>query len=162
RLQLAEGNHSGRQLLKAETVREMHALQFSSPIRSRPKNNIYAAQFIGSGLGWNVQDYRGRKIVSHGGALGAMVAMMPEEKLGVVVLSNLDLESLCVLLTFDVFDAFLIGPVATWNPDKWETTWLKNEPPGAAYRPRDRAKAKLDAQRIANMPPSRALKEYVG
>ncbi len=160
--QLDEGMYRDRTLLKPETIREMHALQFSVPVKSRAKNNIYAAQFLGSGLGWSVQDYRGRKVVSHGGAWGAMVAMMPQEKLGVVVLSNLDLEYLAPLLMYDVFDAYLVGPETTWNRDKWESTWLSNEPPGSAYRPRDEAKARLETTRTAGTQPSLPLEEYEG
>ena len=162
KLQLAEGTYGDRRLLKPETVREMHALQFSVPIKSRPQDNIYAAQFYGSGLGWFVQDYRGRKVVLHGGAWGAMVAMIPEEKLGVVVLSNLDLESLAGLLMYDVFDAYLVGPETAWNRDKWETTWLRNEPPGYAYRPRDEAKARLEKTRTPGTKPSLPLERYAG
>lgn len=162
KLQLAEGAYGGRQLVTPETIREMHALQFSIPVQSRPKNNIYAAQFLGTGLGWNVQDYRGRKVVSHGGSWGTMVGMMPEEELGVVVLSNLDLEHLCALLMYDVFDAYLVGPQTAWNRDKWETTWLRNEPPGAAYRPRDEAKARLEEGRVPNTAPSLPLEKYAG
>lgn len=162
KLQVAEGVYHDHRLLKPETVREMHALQFSIPVKTRPKNNIYAAQFLGCGLGWTVQDYRGRKVVSHGGAWGAMVAMMPEEKLGVVVLSNLDLEYLASLLMFDVFDAYLVGPDTAWSRDKWETTWLRDEPPGAAYRPRDEAKARLEKARKQDTKPSLPLAKYAG
>ena len=99
---------------------------------------------------------------SHGGAWGAMVAMIPEEKLGVVVLSNLDLESLPALLMYDVFDAYLVGPDTAWNRDKWEATWLRNEPPGTAYRPRDEAKARLEKTRTAGTKPSLPLEKYAG
>jgi CubicO group peptidase (beta-lactamase class C family) len=140
----------------------MHALQLSVPVRSRPKGNIYAARFYGSGLGSFVQDYRGRKIVLHGGSWGAMVAMMPEERLGVVVLSNLDLESLPGLLMYDVFDAYVVGPEAAWNRDKRQATWLDNEPPGHAYRPRDEAKARLEETRTPGTRPSLSLEKYAG
>src|SRR5262249_42010796 len=133
KLQETEGMYRGRRLLKPETVREMHALQFSVPIKSRPPDNIYASQFHGSGLGWFIQDYRGRKVVLHSGAWGSMVAMIPEEKLGVVVLSNLDLEGIAGMLMYDVFDAYLVGPDTAWDRKKWDTTWLRNEPPGHAY-----------------------------
>jgi CubicO group peptidase (beta-lactamase class C family) len=162
RLQLAEGTFGGRRLLVPEIVLEMQALQFSVPVASRPEGNIYAARFYGSGLGWFVQEYRGRKVVSHGGSWGAMVAMIPEERLGVVVLSNLDLESLPGLLMYDVFDAYLVGPGAAWSRDKWEATWLRNEPPGHAYRPRDTAKARLERSRTPGTRPSRPLEEYAG
>ncbi len=80
KLQLAEGQSEGRRLLSEKTVREMHALQFSSPVTAQPRN-IYTARFYGTGLGWQVLDYRGRKVIRHGGGWGAWVAMIPEEKL---------------------------------------------------------------------------------
>ncbi len=160
RLQLAEGSFEGTQHLKPETIREMHAMQFSVPVRRVPGSNIYAAQFLGSGLGWHIQDYRGHKVVSHAGAWGAIVAMMPEERLGVVVLSNLDLEYLCTLLMYDAFDAYLASPKTTWNQDKWKKTWLRNEPPGAAFFPRDRARAQLERSRRKDTKPSLPLEKY--
>ena len=162
KFQLAEGTFHGKQLLKPETIREMHALQFSIPLSSRPKDNVYAAHFYGSGLGWSTQDYRGRKIVLHTGAWGAITAIMPDEKLGVVVLSNLDLESIAGLLMYDVFDAYLVDPATTWDAGKWEKTWLKNEPPGYAYRPRDEARARLERSRVKNTMPKLPLPDYSG
>src|SRR3954447_21509802 len=47
--------------------------------------------FSGYALGWSMRDYRGRKIVSHGGALTGMlstVQLVPEEHLGIVLLTN--------------------------------------------------------------------------
>jgi CubicO group peptidase (beta-lactamase class C family) len=162
KLQLGDGAFEGRRILKPETIREMHALQFSIPVRSRPADNVYAAKFHGCGLGWFVQDYRGRKIVLHGGAWGAMVAMMPEEGLGVVILSNLDLESIAGMLMYDVFDAYLVGPELAWDQKKWVTTWLANEPPGYAYRPRNEARAKLQSVRMPNTRPALPLTQYAG
>ena len=99
---------------------------------------------------------------SHGGAWGAMVAMIPEEKLGVVILSNLDLEALPALLMYDVFDAYLVGPETAWNRDKWETTWLRHEPPGNPYRARDEAKARLEKLRTPGTKPALPLEKYAG
>src|SRR4051812_16246522 len=57
----------------------------SSPLRAlRPDFSAY-------GLGLQLRDYKGRKIVSHGGALTGMLTMiymLPEEKLGIIVLTN--------------------------------------------------------------------------
>ncbi len=70
KLQLAEGQSEGRRLLSEKTVREMHALQFSSPVTARPRN-IYTARFYGTGLGWQVLDYRGRPSLASGWSQGA-------------------------------------------------------------------------------------------
>src|SRR5262249_47006931 len=101
-------------------------------------------------------------VVLHSGAWGAMVAMIPEEKLGVVVLSNLDLESIAGMLMYDVFDAYLVGPDTAWDRKKWDTTWLRNEPPGHASRPRDQAKARLEKSRVPGTKPTLPLEQYAG
>ncbi len=160
KLHLAEGKYGDRRLLAETTVREMHAMQFSIPVTARPAH-IYAARLYGTGLGWFVQDYRGRKVIRHGGGWGAMVAMIPEENLGVVVLSNLDVESLAGMLLYDVFDAYLVGPELAWDRTKWEI-WLRNEGPGYAYRPRDEARARLEQARVPGTQPSQTLAQYAG
>jgi len=160
KLQLAEGQSEGRRLLSEKTVREMHALQFSSPVTAQPRN-IYTARFYGTGLGWQVLDYRGRKVIRHGGGWGAWVAMIPEEKLGVIILSNLDLNGLVGMLMYDVFDTYLVGPELAWDRCKWKI-WLQIEGPGYAYRPRDEAKAQLEKIRIKNTKPSLPLEQYAG
>ena len=125
-------------------VRDMQALQFSIPILARPKDNIYAAQFFGPGLGWLVLDYRGHKILRHGGSWGASVTMIPEKNLGVVVLTNIDIEGLAGHADVRPARRLPRRTQVAWDQAKWESTWLKYEGPGKAYRPRDEAKAELD------------------
>lgn len=161
-MQLAEGEYSEQRIISQARVRDMQALQFSIPIVARPKNHIYAAQFFGAGLGWAVQDYRGHKILRHGGAWGAAGALVPEKNLGVVVLSNADLEGLADMLTFDLLDAYLVGPQVAWDQSKWESTWLKYEAPGKAYRPRDEAKARLAESRVRDTSPTLPFDKYAG
>ena len=50
----------------------------------RPKFSAY-------GLGWSLRDYHGRKLVGHTGGVAGFVSrvtMVPEENLGVVILTN--------------------------------------------------------------------------
>ena len=51
---------------------------------------------------------------------------------------------------------------ARLNRGKWEATWLRNEPPSHAYRPRDEAKARLEKTRTPGTRPSLPLEKYVG
>ena len=85
---------------------------------------------------------------------------MPDKNLCVVVLSNADLEGLADMLTYDLLDAYVAGPQVAWDQAKWESTWLKYEGPGKAYRPRDEAKARLAESRIPSTSPTRPLGEY--
>jgi hypothetical protein len=66
------------------------------------------------------------------------------------------------MLMYDVFDAYLVGPELAWDQVKWRNTWLRHEPPGNAYRPRDEARARLEETRQAGAAPSLPLGRYAG
>jgi CubicO group peptidase (beta-lactamase class C family) len=161
RFQLAEGEYDGKRLLKKQTIREMHSMQMSQPVVRGKPPNIYAARFYGAGLGWFVLDYRGRKLVYHGGSWGAWVAMIPEENIGVAVLVNVDLNGLDGMLMYDFLDALLVGPEVAWDREKWKT-WLKIEGPEHSYRPRDKARKALEAKRERDTKPNLPLERYTG
>ena len=98
----------------------------------------------------------------HGGAWGAETAVVPEENLAVVVLSNLDHNELVWMLIFDVIDAYLVGPQRAWTKeDKWDT-WLRICGPGYLERARDEQQAQLDKERVAGTQPSLLLEKYAG
>jgi CubicO group peptidase (beta-lactamase class C family) len=141
---LAEGEVSGKPLLKRETVREMLAMHSASPVTRRDATNIYAARFFGWGLGWSVLDYRGRKIHTHAGGSGTFIGFMPEEGIGVVVLTNLEFTNLGGMLMYDVFDAYLLGPDHAWARERWPQWLAADEPPEITG---DKARAKLDQPR---------------
>jgi len=89
RMFLDEGSVNGKPLLQPVTVRTMLAPHSTVPIKAAPKPNLAFPQlFYGGGLGWQLRDCRGHKIAMHSGSSGAIAAMMPEEKVGVVVLAN--------------------------------------------------------------------------
>jgi Domain of unknown function (DUF3471)/Beta-lactamase len=76
--------------------------------------------FNGYGMGWFLNDYQGRKVVSHGGGLDGMIsqtAMMPEENLGLVVLTNSE-TSVNTIMQNKIFDTMLgIKPKRDWSAE---------------------------------------------
>ena len=61
-----------------------------------------------------------RKLVEHGGAIDGMraeVAMIPEEKLGLVILTNLNGNVLPHALMYKIFDFYLNAPQRDWSAD---------------------------------------------
>ncbi len=73
--------------------------------------------FRGYGLGWNVNDYRGKKIVSHTGGWPGQVSrvtLVPEAKLGIVVLTNQEEGAAFQTVTYSVLDAALGAPATDW------------------------------------------------
>ncbi|MDX3574573.1 serine hydrolase [Streptomyces sp. ID05-47C] len=88
RLQLGNGKFEGRQVIDADALDETHLPHMVSEPPHAPagRSGFY-------GLGWNVSyDDQGRLKLGHSGgfALGAAtnVALLPSEKLGIVVLTN--------------------------------------------------------------------------
>jgi CubicO group peptidase (beta-lactamase class C family) len=154
---LAEGQWDGKPLLKRGTVREMLAMHSTVPIQRSDNSNIYRAKFYGWGLGWSVLDYRGRKIHTHTGGSGTFIGFMPEEGIGVVVLTNLEFTNLGGMLMYDVFDAYLLDRDRAWNRDHWPTWLSVDEPPEITG---DKARAKLDKSRKPGTSPSLPLAKY--
>ncbi|MDP9048951.1 MAG: serine hydrolase [Bacteroidota bacterium] len=61
------------------------------------------------GLGWIIQDYAGRRIVSHTGGVNGYVTsvtLVPQEHLGIVVLTNTDQNSFFEALPWEIMDAY--------------------------------------------------------
>jgi CubicO group peptidase (beta-lactamase class C family) len=115
--------------------------------------------FSGYALGWSMRDYRGRKIVSHGGALTGMlstVQLVPEEKLGIVLLTNQEEGGAMSAIVYHILDHYL-GATTT-------TDWI------AAYEQQRKtqlqkawdAEKKLEAERVTTSRPSLELAKYAG
>jgi CubicO group peptidase (beta-lactamase class C family) len=159
---LQEGRHDGRNFVAVSTIREMHTMQQAIPVKWRPGVDEYDSRFAGTGLGWFVRDYRGRKIVQHGGAWGAEVAVVPEEQLGIVVLSNRDWNGLVWMLIFDVIDAYVVGPEQAWQQgEKWQR-WLKIGGPDLTNQELKRHRGELEAKRKRETRPSQPLAKFSG
>ena len=95
---IAPDDHSTRRILEHRGARIAHLLTY--------------------GMGWMLHDYHGRLIVQHGGnidGMSALVALMPEEQTGLVVLTNLDQDDLTYALMYRVFDAYLKRPAKDWS-----------------------------------------------
>ncbi|MBA3255044.1 MAG: serine hydrolase [Pyrinomonadaceae bacterium] len=158
RLQLAQGEYQKQRLLSSGAAKEMHTAQ--TVIRAEPPYSLLypEAHFLNYGLGWFLHDYRGRKVVEHGGAIDGMraqVAMLPAEKLGLVILTNMHGSTLSLALMYRIFDAYLGVPQRDWSADLLKTIKGFEEQGKAAQK-------KLEAERIKDTRHSLALGEYAG
>ncbi len=80
--QMSDGKVDGKLILKASTLQEMHRIQWLQPDWKS-----------GWGIGFAINRTDNRTIVGHGGALGGyrtQISFCPEEKIGVIVLTNAD------------------------------------------------------------------------
>lgn len=158
RLQLGQGTLQNQKLFTPAVAKEMHASQ--TVIRIEPPYALWypEAHFLNYGMGWFLSDYRGRKVAEHGGAIDGMraeVALMPEEKLGLVVLTNMNGSLLPVALMYRIFDTFLGTPRRDWSAELLKTVKTVEEQGKAAEK-------KQEAERVSGTNPSLALDKYAG
>jgi CubicO group peptidase (beta-lactamase class C family) len=119
RFQLAGGKFDGRRLLRERTLKETHTPQMllipDGPFAVYFPPHV--TRFASYGLGWFVHDYRGVTCVSHGGTLTgfrAQCVLVPEKKVGVVVLCNLRPSFVCEAVSKAALDALLGLPAEDW------------------------------------------------
>jgi CubicO group peptidase (beta-lactamase class C family) len=158
RLQLGRGRYAGKQLISARMVDEMHQVHMAIRTDSAARANNPHTHLRAYGLGWFLEDYRGRQVVHHGGNVDgftALVAMMPEEKFGIVLLTNMNGTGLPNALMPRLFDLHLKAPPTDWSGDAVRRLEV------ARKRARD-AQARAESQRVANTKPSLPLASYTG
>jgi CubicO group peptidase (beta-lactamase class C family) len=160
RLQLNGGCLDGRQLVDPAIIKETHTPHTILPFQPPPaeKRIFPSTHFALYGLGWFINDLHGRMLVRHTGGLDGMLsstAMIPEENIGVAVLTNKLPNLGYMAITFYLMDRLL-------GID--ERDWLKSYLEVAAERKQvlDTARERLIAGRAAGTHPSLPLKEFAG
>ena len=106
------------------------------------------------GLGWFIRDWRGHKVVEHGGNIdgfNAEVAFMPDEKLGFVLLTNVSSSPLASDALEMVWSNVVGGPVPP-------TKAVASAPTPAVSSPDAPATALDETGRYSSLKPSLALR----
>ena len=159
RLQLAGGVYRDAKGVEQRMFTEKSQQQMWSAITPLPVAQPSVPEllpakpnFVAYGQGWMLSDYRGRKLVWHTGGWPGMVSrltLVPEHKLGVVVLTNAELGGAFNAITLRALDAYLDAPKTDWNAaygaalaksrknadDSWakhEAAWAKDSKPSLA------------------------------
>ena len=157
RLQLGRGKYGGKQIFSERQTGEMWSPNTLIAMNPFPAKEAPNQLFNAYGLGWFLNDYRGRKVVSHGGGLDGMIsqtAMMPEENLGLVVLTNSE-TGVNTILQNKIFDVFLDAPKRDWSAERLERAKLAKTREAEADK-------KLVNARVVNTKSSLSLKNYAG
>lgn len=158
RLHLNRGTYHGRRLLAEATLEEMHTPQVVMRTDSTTHRMFPTQNFSAYGLGWRLEDYHGRKVVQHTGAVNytrTQVGLIPAEGIGVVVMANLSSSSLQTALMYRVFDLLLGLPETDWSAE-----YLALAERSAARSAESAARTK--SSREEKTRPSVALEAYAG
>ena len=97
----------GKKLVSDKQIQQLWNLQISTPVALK---NAYDSNFGGYGLGWFLTDVKGHKQVYHtGGLIGTVTqfTLIPDMKLGIIVLTNQQSGAAFSAVTNTVKDAYL-------------------------------------------------------
>lgn len=145
------GEYKGKTIISAEQMNEIH-----KPQMVVPRGNAMDAQ-SSYGFGWNITDYKGKRVITHGGAtdgFNTAMYLMPELDLGIIVVGN-TFNSLGNAVAYQVMDSFL------GNSDvDWSQRYLQGY--NRAYDRALEAREKIHQARIKKTKPSLELDAYVG
>lgn len=165
RVQLDGGVISGegeqaKRLFTEARQRSMWTMLTPIPVSkpSVPELAAAAPNFAGYGEGWSLSDYRGRKLVWHTGGWPGMVSrvtLVPEQKLGVIVLTNQEVGAAFNAVTLRALDMQL--GIA---PTDWTAAYAKSLAKSKGNA--DESWNKHVAARDAKSKPSLPLSAYAG
>lgn len=109
-------------LVKQKTLHDLWAPQTIVPISDASASRFPSTHFRAYGSGWALSDYQGRKVIAHGGGYDGMysqVMLVPEEQLGVVVLTN-SMTGYPSAATYELIDLALGLPRRDWSGENLE------------------------------------------
>ncbi len=156
-LQLGNGEAEGGRLFSDESSWEMWTVHTPRAVSAGSRTATPSTHFRGYGLGWSLNDYLGRLIVSHGGGYDGMfsrVVLVPEEQLAVAVFTN-SMTSVATAITNTVLDAYLGGEPKDWSEDllgSWRS----------ARQSFEARQNRFEEERVEGTSPSLALEAYTG
>jgi CubicO group peptidase (beta-lactamase class C family) len=148
-------------LLKPESIRRLWSAQIALGTPDPPPGlEALRANFSAYGFGFGLRDYRGRKLVSHTGGLPgyvSQVALVPEERLGLVVLTNQEKGGAFSSVMYSILDAYLGAPQP---PVDWVAAFRRRseEQEKSAREAVERSRAARDA----SLRPALPLASYAG
>jgi CubicO group peptidase (beta-lactamase class C family) len=158
RFQLAEGASDGKRLVSADSLLETRTPQIVIPVKGGARDMNPFTMQMSYGMGWVIQDYRGQLMHVHGGALDgfrAQMTLLPDLRVGIVVLSNLEGTQLNMAVTNTLIDQLLGAPYKDWNAHFGALVKAGEDAQKADERERE-------AKRRKGTRPSRELAAYVG
>lgn len=160
-VQLAGGRlPDGKTVFSEKRQQQMWSLITPISIAEPAVPELAAARpaFAGYGEGWNLSDYRGHKLVWHTGGWPGMVSrltLLPEKKLGVIVLTNQEVGAAFNAITMQVLDAWLETPATDWTAAYAAAVAKDSSNAAESWK-------KRVAARVAGSSPSLPLADYAG
>jgi CubicO group peptidase (beta-lactamase class C family) len=155
---LDSGRVDGKRILSAESYREIMSPQVVAPKSMYTTMSLIRPHFFTYGLGWFLHDYQGQAIAMHTGSIdgmSAIIGLIPDQRVGVYVLANLDHAELRHALMYRVFDLYGGNKQRDWSRELLDLY-------GGLEAQADSARRQQEQRRVAGTRPSLALDAYAG
>ncbi len=157
--QLGDGRWGGRRIVSAANLAETHTPQMVIRLEGIERELHPETVQMSYGMGWVLEDYRGVGLCSHAGAIDgfrAHITLVPEKKIGIVLLNNLQATRMNLPLSNALVDLLLGLPRKDWNGLCAEA--VRKDEAAAAERARSASPAApMTRRRRAISPPIPAI-----
>ena len=153
-LHLGKGKFGDKQIVSEASMGQIHSPQMLIPQPLQYKEILYSSY----GMAWMIVPYRGHLMLQHGGGIDgftALVGFMPQDDIGVVILTNLNGTPLTGILLQGICDRLLGLDQIDWNARSREAV---NKARAAA----EKAQKEADRDRKSGTKPSHPLEDYAG
>ncbi len=153
-LNLDKGKYAEKPIISEGNLSQIHSPQMVIQETLKYKEFLYGSY----GMGWGIGSYRGHLLIDHGGGIdgfSALTSFMPQENIGVVVLSNLDGVPLPSVLTYQIYDRLLGLDLIPWS-ERFKKDYDE------AQEAVEKGKAKAIAARKLDTKLSHPLVDYAG
>jgi CubicO group peptidase (beta-lactamase class C family) len=156
--QLGDGSWKGRRLVSSTNLEETHMPNTIIPMSELSKAWSPNTVQLCYCMGWVLQDYRGVKMLIHGGFIDgfkALLVLLPAERIGIGILANHHATNMNLAAAYQIMDLMLGNPASDWNSYFGTLTQAEEVA-------KKEANARRERERNANEKPSLPLAEYAG
>lgn len=153
--QLDSGKFEGENIIPYSVISQTRK---PSTIVGRTRHPFNQAHYNLYALGWGLQDYENREIVSHTGGVNGFVTsvtLIPSENLGIVVLTNTEQNLFFISLRWEILDSYLGLPYRDYDSFYFDRSKTANTEEEAKLQ------ALRDSVRL-NLKSSLPLSDYCG
>ncbi|HEY9669882.1 MAG TPA: serine hydrolase [Waterburya sp.] len=153
-LHLNQGKYGEKQIISSSNLQEMHSPQIVMT-QDLEYNELF---YYFYGLGWAITSYRGHNLIQHGGNIdgfSARTTLLPQDNIGIVILTNMDKNPVIHTVTYYVCDRLLGLDEAPWNE-------RMKEKYAQAKEATAKAREQIASARKTGTQPSHPLEDYTG
>jgi len=151
-MHLNNGRFNGKKVVDEEMVITAHTPQIVTP--GTPNKELFYGSY---GLGWGINQYRDHLRLEHGGNIdgfSANVCLMPNDSLGIVILTNMDNSLMPNIIRNSIIDRMLELETIDWNG---RLLGVKKDDDGS-----EKPEIQKDPNQVEGTNPSHPLIDYVG